>query len=227
MEINTMNISILLAAGHGLRMNNETPKQFLKIKGKEIFKYSLETFLNNKNIDLIILCVDENHMKWWEPFLNEYNSKKIVICNGGENRLDSFLLSMKFLENLDLKMETKIITHDIARPFVSSILIDEHINLLDKHSIVNTILPIADSIVYLDENKKIEKYISRDYTYKIQTPQSFLYKEFFNIDWSLVDKKFATDICYLFFVSNIAIFNHLGSKNNIKITDKDDFEFFS
>lgn len=218
------NIVILLSAGMGSRMSCEIPKQFMKINNKEIFRYSLETFLNNRSIDLILLCISTKHETLWRTFLEEYNSSKIEYCFGGETRLDSFLLSMKFLEKFNLEKNSKIITHDIARPFVSNDIIDNHISLLENYFVVNTVLPIDDSIVYLNNDKLIEKYLDRKHIYKVQTPQSFVYREFFNLNWSIINKESITDICCLFFNSNINIFNLIGSKKNIKITDASDLD---
>lgn len=221
------NIVILLAAGISSRMIKETPKQFIKINDKEIFRYSLDTFLNNDKIDLIVLCINEKHMTLWKIFLKEYSNSKMEYCFGGESRLDSFLLSMKFLEKFNLESKSKIITHDIARPFVSVDIINNHIALLDNHFVVNTIVPIDDSIVYLNNDNVIEKYLNRKYIYKVQTPQSFIYGEFFNLDWLKINKDIVTDICYLFLNNNINVFNTLGSKKNIKITDENDLDIFA
>lgn len=220
------NIVILLAAGMSLRMSKEIPKQFIKINNKELFKYPLEIFLNNNDVDLIILCINKKHIMLWDPFLKYYKNSKIKYCFGGESRLESFLLSMDFLNELNLEKNSKIITHDIARPFISNEIINNHISLLGKHLVINTVIPIDDSVIYLDDNKVTEKYLDRNHIYKVQTPQSFIYKEFFNLDWSKINKEITTDICYLFFISKINIFNLLGSKKNIKITDENDLDIF-
>ena len=49
-----MNIGIILLGGSSKRLNLSTPKQFLQINNKELFEYSLETFIKNKNIERII-----------------------------------------------------------------------------------------------------------------------------------------------------------------------------
>ena len=46
---------ILLAAGNGTRTRLGYPKQFMKIKGKPIFIYSLEIFSAIPEIDQLII----------------------------------------------------------------------------------------------------------------------------------------------------------------------------
>ena len=79
-----MNSVIILCAGEGLRMKNKIPKQFLDLKGKMIFEYSIDVFLNNKNINEVILVCN----KLWNDKINK-SYKEINIINGGKNRSQS------------------------------------------------------------------------------------------------------------------------------------------
>lgn len=53
-----MNIAIILASGSGTRVrNSRIPKQFIEINDKPIVVHTLEKFINNQNIDqIIIVC---------------------------------------------------------------------------------------------------------------------------------------------------------------------------
>ena len=55
-----MNTAIILAAGLSNRFNSSTPKQFLKLNGKMLIEYSVEKFLQNKNIEEIIIVTQKN-----------------------------------------------------------------------------------------------------------------------------------------------------------------------
>ena len=55
-----MNSVIILAGGSGIRMDENIPKQFIKINNKMILEYSLEEFIKNKNIDEIIIVCHKN-----------------------------------------------------------------------------------------------------------------------------------------------------------------------
>ena len=48
-----MNIAIMLADGVGARTGLEIPKQFYKIKDREILSYTLTAFENSEKIDKI------------------------------------------------------------------------------------------------------------------------------------------------------------------------------
>ena len=48
-------IAIIPAGGKGLRSGSATPKQYLKVHGREVIVYTLQTFQKNKLIDRIII----------------------------------------------------------------------------------------------------------------------------------------------------------------------------
>ncbi len=56
-----MVIGGILAGGLGTRMSNGgLPKQFLKVGGKPVIIRTLERFLNNKDIDTIVIAMNES-----------------------------------------------------------------------------------------------------------------------------------------------------------------------
>ncbi len=59
-------IAIIPAGGKGLRAGNTlkgtaTPKQYLKINGKELIVYTLQTFQKSKLIDKIIVAAEPEY----------------------------------------------------------------------------------------------------------------------------------------------------------------------
>jgi 2-C-methyl-D-erythritol 4-phosphate cytidylyltransferase len=59
-------IVIVPAGGKGMRSGFKKPKQFVKVKGKELIVYSLETFQNNKSVDMIIVSADRAYFRLLE-----------------------------------------------------------------------------------------------------------------------------------------------------------------
>ena len=56
-----MNSAVILAAGIGSRVGSKIPKQFIKINGKELLSYSVNTFLDHPKIDEVVIVV---HPDW-------------------------------------------------------------------------------------------------------------------------------------------------------------------
>jgi 2-C-methyl-D-erythritol 4-phosphate cytidylyltransferase len=56
---------VLLAGGVGKRMGASIPKQYLKLRGREIATYSLETFANMKEVSEVVVVCDPS---WRDVF---------------------------------------------------------------------------------------------------------------------------------------------------------------
>ena len=81
-----MNIGIILLGGSSKRLNLSTPKQFLQINNKELFEYSLETFIKNKNIERIVLVTGRNYYEHvFDIVNNKYNYKTVDIIVKSDN----------------------------------------------------------------------------------------------------------------------------------------------
>ena len=207
-----MNVAVILAAGNSSRFGNKTPKQFQKFKNKMVFEYSLNTFLKHPEIDEVLLLVSNKYY----DFINE----KIKTCKifvGGKTRQESSLIALK-----NCSKETKnILIHDAARPFINNEIISNCINTLKSNVAVCPALPSIDTIAQIN-NDEINKVLTRSELFHLQTPQGFSYsiladchnqiKEHVTDDISIIQKcGFKPKII-------------LGSKKNMKITYREDFE---
>ena len=65
---------VLPAGGLGLRMGGQIPKQLLPLKGKPVYRHSLDTFLSLKEISEVVLAVPQD---WKEHFENEILNSNI------------------------------------------------------------------------------------------------------------------------------------------------------
>ena len=57
-----MNIAVILLSGKGKRLGNDIPKQFLVVKNKPLYIYSVQAFYNNKKIDKILLVTNKEYV---------------------------------------------------------------------------------------------------------------------------------------------------------------------
>jgi len=223
-----MNIALIVAAGLGKRIKNYSiPKQFIRIKNKPLFIYTLENFQSNCQIDEIILIINKNYLDETLNILKEFNLENIKICFGGNSRNDSLKNGYNFLvNNFILKEDTKIITHDANRIFISHDLINKHLQKLDECECVNTFIEIQDSIFELKLNN-INLMPQKNNFYFSQTPQSVnfkilkkIYENNYNND--VYDN---CDLIKLAYLINVEIALVKGSKSNFKITTNEDLAY--
>ena len=147
--------AIILAAGLGLRAKGKKPKSLMKVNGKEVYKYSLETFGSIKQFKRIVLVVPQT-------FKNKLKSIKVV--NGGKTRNESFERGMKALGQLE--KNDKIFVHDAARMFL---LKQDLIKLIKSKNKQGT-------LCYKNVKSSLGKSDLMYKNYHIQTPQFCTYE---------------------------------------------------
>ena len=83
---------VLPAGGLGLRMGGQIPKQLLPLKGKPVYRHSLDTFLSLKEISEVVLAVPQD---WKEHFEND-------ILNAGIST--EWKNKLKIVQEINLKI---------------------------------------------------------------------------------------------------------------------------
>lgn len=215
-----MIIAILLLAGKGLRLDKNNPKQFIKINNKELFLYSLNTFLKIKKINHFILVVSKNdyfkvqNILKREKILNE----NISLVIGGDSRNESTFNALKYIKANFNNVDTVLI-HDSARALVSKSIINRNIKASYSYPCITTYIDEVDTIVE-SSNNEIKNYLKREKIKRIQTPQTFNFDLIYNL--SLKNEKNYTDDTIICKKNGYNIKLVKGSSLNFKITTKKD-----
>ena len=206
---------ILLAAGDSKRLKSDTPKPYHIVHGKTLLEHSLSSFANIKKIKRTIIVYNKKH----KNYLNKIKIKNSIKIIGGKTRQESTLAALKKIKKMRCK---KVLIHDAARPFTSKKIIHEIITKLNNNSAVIPVIKVNDATKRADKNA-IFKNIKRNTLRLAQTPQGFNYKKIYEKHNKNKNLNFDDDSA-LFTNSGEKVWVINGSKKNIKITDKEDFE---
>ena len=223
----------ILAGGTGSRMGlTNMPKQFLELGDKPIIIHTLQKFLLNLKFDVIYLGVHENWTGYMEDLIEKYivdeeNKKRIKIISGGADRNSTIMNIVENIEkNYTLTNEDIIVTHDAVRPFITSRILEENIEMSLKYGACDTVIPAIDTIVVSENNKIIKEIPNRQYMYQGQTPQSFKIlelKKLYN-ELSKEEKEILTDACKIFVIKGKEVHLVRGEISNLKITTQEDYK---
>lgn len=223
----------ILAGGTGSRMGlTNMPKQFLELGDKPIIIHTLQKFLLNLKFDVIYLGIHENWTGYMEDLIEKYiadeeNKKRIKIISGGIDRNSTIMNIVEDIEeNYTLNSEDVIVTHDAVRPFITSRILEENIEMSLKYGACDTVIPAIDTIVVSENNKIIKEIPNRQYMYQGQTPQSFKIlelKKLYN-ELSKEEKEILTDACKIFVIKGKEIHLVRGEISNLKITTQEDYK---
>lgn len=215
-----MNIAVIVFAGSGSRIHSDVPKQFIKVSDVELVVYTIRKFIDNPHIDKVVLVTSKDYFDYTETLVNRYELSKIdKIVIGGASRQESVRLG---LEALDFDDDDNILIHDGDRPLVSNAIINNAILYLQDYSAVCPILNKEEEVSEISNSGR--EIIIDNHKVDVQTPQGF---KFGLIKQAHQDKKnrdFADDIGLIERQVEVKYFP--GEKENFKITEDRDLEFF-
>ena len=207
-----MNVALIVFGGSGTRINSSLPKQFIKIKGKELVVYTIEAFQNSPEIDEIVLVTHKDYFDLVNSLIKKYSLTKVKhVIAGGNTRQESVKLG---LINTNYDDKDYVLIHDGDRPLVSELIIKNNVDALKHHDVVCTYIPHAEALPHVSNLGRVK--IVDGKRIDVQTPQSFKYGlikryhlerelETFSDDIGLVEEDH--NVFYLF-----------GGKYNFKIT---------
>ncbi|MGP1717457.1 MAG: 2-C-methyl-D-erythritol 4-phosphate cytidylyltransferase [Methylophilus sp.] len=167
---------LIPSAGHGARMQSETPKQYLMLNGKPILQHAIDIFEATQQINSIVIVVAENDA-FWQPSLLSHCKKTRVMHCGGETRAASVLNGLQSMSDI-VAADDWILVHDAARPGIDPTMIARLIDAISANEIGGLLaLPLADTLKRADAHGAIDETIPRQRLWQAQTPQMFRHAE--------------------------------------------------
>ena len=223
--------AVLPAGGIGKRMGGAIPKQLMLLKGRPVYFYCLETFLNMDEISQVVLAVPADWKSHFEKDIFENSGwpaeilNKLTIVVGGSERWQSVRNGVNALDS----QAEYVLVHDVARPFVSKEIVQEVCRTLVEKGSCLVAKPAIDTIK-IAEDGRVEKTIDRKKVWMAQTPQAasiaLLKKLYDRIDKEPLNFTPTDEASILeFFGEQVYIVQ--GNAMNDKLTTPEDFEIFS
>jgi 2-C-methyl-D-erythritol 4-phosphate cytidylyltransferase len=212
-------IAIIPAGGKGLRSGSATPKQYLKVNGKPIIVYTLQTFQKNKLVDKIIIVSEPEYFNLLIKLVKLYKLSKVeLIVEGGKTRQDSVynaVLSSGADDN------DFLIVHDAARALLTEEVLTNAITTAKQKG--NALVCIKAKDTLIKGKKTVDEYLNRDEVYYVQTPQIFKYCELQRaLSRAQRENFIGTDESMLINRTGKKVHIVEGSVFNFKITTKED-----
>lgn len=204
-------IAVIVAAGAGLRMGSELPKQFLPLNGKPVLQHTLETFLNAyEDLEIIVVINPRDAFHVNSIIQSTGFSDRIKIVNGGDTRYHSVQNGLKEVPN-----DTIVFVQDAVRCLTSVKLIHDCYERAVKSG--NAIPAVTATDTIRIERNGGNELIDRNSVRLIQTPQTFQSTLIKNAFESEYKESFTDEASVL---ENAGEKIHLieGEKTNIKIT---------
>jgi 2-C-methyl-D-erythritol 4-phosphate cytidylyltransferase len=162
-------VAIIPAAGMGLRMGGNTPKQFLSLEGVPVFVHTLRKMAASGVVDEILLALRlEDMERAGRDLEHERLARRVRLVEGGMTRQETVALA---LAEVSAGAEW-IIVHDAVRPFVERDLIQRLLEAAQKDGAAILGIPSVDTVKQV-ERQRVLGTIPRERIVLAQTPQAF------------------------------------------------------
>ncbi len=212
-------VAIIPAAGVGIRMGGETPKQFLSLEGVPIFVHTLRKFTASDVIDEIYVALrDEDMDRAGRDIDREHFSKPVRMVQGGSTRQETVGRALA-----QAPSSTEIVlVHDAVRPFIELEMISRVVDAARRDGAAILGIPSVDTIKQI-ERLKILGTLPRERIVLAQTPQAFRYSVLLEaFTRAAADGFNGTDESSLVERMGQPVTVLMGSDRNIKITKPSD-----
>lgn len=222
------NFAVILAGGVGKRVGADIPKQFIKLSDTPLIILTIRKILSVKSFDKIFIAIHPEWYNFLQEMLNNYqiDDTKIVLVNGGKERLDSIENVLSKITQCHLSSEQDIVVIcDAVRPFVSKEILQNSIDKSREYGACVCTIPAADTMLYVKDNV-VTAVPPRKNIFHGQAPDSFRVSILNNALRSLTEdeKKLITGTAQICVIKNIPVYTIEGNVKNIKITTPEDIK---
>ncbi|MEO8681418.1 MAG: 2-C-methyl-D-erythritol 4-phosphate cytidylyltransferase, partial [Vicinamibacterales bacterium] len=214
--------AIIAAAGRGLRLGADRPKQFLDLGGQPMLDMSVAALAASDRVNEIIVALPAEHVATTAAAWSGRFAKPVTCVAGGARRQDSVASAFAHVSpGTDV-----VLVHDAARPFVSTAVIARTVDAALRHGAAIAAIAVRDTVKHAPAaadggDRQIAATLARDEIFLAQTPQAFR-REVFARTLDAAGGADATDEAMLAERAGVAVHLVDGDVANIKITTADD-----
>ena len=211
---------IILAGGIGARFGSSVPKQYMKLNGREIISYSIESFRESRLGENFILVCNEAEYKA-QNIAKKYG---VTCIQGGTTRNESIYNGLKYVQKYYPKTE-KVVIHDGVRPVIDEALISGNIACAREKGNAISCAPATETVLLVDGSHEIRQIEDRSSCFHAKAPQTF------RLDDIIACHRKAMADGMTSFIDSCSMMDHYGyrlhmvicSSDNIKVTTPKDY----
>ncbi len=209
---------VIVAAGRGLRLGADVPKQFLDLGGRTILQRSVAAFDAHPRVDEVVVVLPPEHLEQARDVIGT-TSRPVRAVAGGDRRQDSVRHGVAALAaNVDV-----VLIHDAARPFVTADLIDRMVTTTRARGAAVPCVQARDTVKHVrGASAEVSETIPRHEIWLAQTPQGFSRAVLADILAAGARESNATDEAMLAEQAGHTVVVVPGDESNVKITTADD-----
>jgi 2-C-methyl-D-erythritol 4-phosphate cytidylyltransferase/2-C-methyl-D-erythritol 2,4-cyclodiphosphate synthase len=209
------NAALIVAAGRGLRLGGDLPKQYQAIAGEAILARAIRALLAHPDLGPVLTVIAAADRGLYDAATAAIADPRLLPpVIGSESRAGSVRAGLEAL--VALTPDTVLI-HDAARPFVTVETIEAVLTALVEAEGAFPCLPVVDAL-WRDQDGWAEVPVPRAGLARAQTPQGFAFDPILAAHRALRDPEAALDDVAVARAAGLAVRIVPGNADNIKIT---------
>lgn len=164
---------VVPAAGRGLRMANELPKQYLPLAGKTVLEHTLQRMLGWEILQRVVVVLDAADTHFAQLAIASH--EQLLRADGGAQRSASVLAGLQALSSL-AQDDDWVLVHDAARPCVTGAEVMALYAALEQDPVGGLLaLPVTETVKRDNGAQQVAATVERSGLWLAQTPQMFRY----------------------------------------------------
>jgi len=212
--------AIVVAAGRGVRVGGEFPKQYKEVAGEPAIRHSLRLFALHPSVGVVqpVIHPDDRAL-----FAQAAQGLELLgPVHGGATRQASVRAG---LEALAPNPPEIVLVHDAARPFASAALVSRAIAAVAGGPAAVPGVPVSDTVKAVDASGQVTETLDRMRLRIIQTPQAFAFPTLLDAHRRAASEGLAgfTDDAALAEWAGVKVAVFEGERGNVKLTTPEDF----
>ncbi|WP_319416259.1 IspD/TarI family cytidylyltransferase [Marispirochaeta aestuarii] len=167
--------ALITAAGSSQRFGGSMKKEYLPLGAGTVLSSALSSFVDPEIFSYLVVTIPENGKEEAEDALRDFpRSREVIFVSGGETRQASVLAGLKALSGYDPDV---VLIHDGARPWCTPEIAEEVARRAMEAGGCAPAVPSVDAMKILSRDGFIIDHLSRETSFRIQTPQGFVYRD--------------------------------------------------
>ncbi len=209
--------ALVMAAGRGLRLGGDAPKQYRLLGTASVLARSLALFATHPRVERVLAVIGADDRPAYDQATAGLRLPAPV--SGGATRQESV---RNGLEHLASDPPDLVLIHDAARPLTPPSMIERVIGALAEYPAAVPALPVADTLKQGADGRVLST-VPRAGLFRAQTPQGFRFAEIL-----AAHRRFAgsemTDDAAVAETAGLPVALVEGDEAAFKITTSDDLE---
>jgi 2-C-methyl-D-erythritol 4-phosphate cytidylyltransferase / 2-C-methyl-D-erythritol 2,4-cyclodiphosphate synthase len=164
---------LVVAAGRGVRLGADRPKQYLNCAGRPLIVHTLEALAASFPFSAVMVVIRADDRALYDDAVMQLTGSAAALgppAIGGATRQQSVLAGLEALAAAELDI---VLIHDAARPFPSVDLVGRAIEAAERHGAAAPGTAMSDTVKQVDVDGRVLATPPRSALRAVQTPQAF------------------------------------------------------